>query len=155
MLYEVCNWLNNWFDRAKYIGEFTIEGGELRPTYDDGQNFCPVNIVAGQYIRIINSALNDGVHLWPCSTLEDEVFDGGVWVMSPPKDFLSIVSEIADWTAKNGGADSQSNSPYTSESFGGYSYSKAGGVNTADGGGGTSWQSVFGSRLWQWRKRKL
>ena len=151
MLYEVCNWLRNWFDRARYVGQFVIENGELRLTYDDGQNFCPVNVVDGQYIRIINSALNDGVYRYP-ALLEDEEFDGGVWVMSPPKAFLAIVDEISAWCKTNGGADAQVNSPYTSESFGGYSYSKAGSGDSANGGGGTSWKDIFGSRLWQWRK---
>ena len=151
MLYEVCHWLRNWFDRARYVGEFTIENGELRLTYDDGQNFCPIKVVTGQYIRIINSALNDGVYQFG-DTLQDEVFDGGVWVMSPPRDFLNIVDEITVWTEKNGGADSAANSPFASESFGGYSYNKAGSGDASNGGGGTSWKDVFGSRLWQWRK---
>ena len=152
MLYEICHWLKNWFARAQYVGEFTIEGGELRTTYDDGQNFVPLTVANGQYIRIINSALNDGVYQWPCTTLEDEVFDGGVWVMSPPKDFLAIVDEIAQWNDKNGGVNGALNTPYSSESFGGYSYTKAGGGDNANGGSGTSWKDIFGSRLWQWRK---
>lgn len=147
MLYEVCMRNKSWFARARYLGEFTIENGALRLTYDDGQNFCPVNIKAGQYIRIINSALNDGVYLWPCSTLEDEVFDGGVWVMSPPKAFIDEVNAVADDIAKNKDVIF---SPYSSESFGGYSYNKQ--TNGGCSGGGSDWWSIYGGRFSQWRK---
>ena len=152
MLYEVCHWLRNWFEREKFIGTFTIEDGNIRLQYDDGQKIGSMNILPNQYIRIINSAYNDGVHRFPCGTLEDETFDGGVWVMSPPNAFLDIVAEIEAWNAKNGGADGSINTPYQSESFGGYSYTKAGSGDSANGGSGTSWKDVFGSRLWQWRK---
>jgi glycosyltransferase involved in cell wall biosynthesis len=43
------------------------------------------------------------------------------------------------------------NSPYSSESFGGYSYSKASGTDN-HGNDVTSWQSKFASRLNHWRK---
>ena len=52
---------------------------------------------------------------------------------------------------ENGGADSAAMSPYMSESFGGYSYSK-GASNTASGGSVVTWQDAFKTRLAPWRK---
>ena len=144
-----CRRLKNWFTRNQYVGEFTIEDGELRLQYDDGQNFCPINVKEGQYIRIINSALNDGVYRYP-ALLEDEVFSGGVWIMSPDKTVLSILNEADEWEAKYGGADGAANSPYQQESFGNYS-------RTLKTGGDVdqyipAWWREYGKQLWQWRK---
>ena len=44
-------------------------------------------------------------------------------------------------------------SPYASESFGGYAYTKASaGQGSADSGGGISWRTPFASELNKWRK---
>ena len=45
-------------------------------------------------------------------------------------------------------------SPFTSESFAGYSYSKggAGGSGSSGGSGATGWKAAFASRLNAWRK---
>ena len=62
---------------------------------------------------------------------------------------LSLVDEISAWEAKYGGAESAAASPFTSESFGGYSYSKSSGSsnNEAAGGGDAgSWQRAYASR---------
>jgi hypothetical protein len=139
MLTEVCQYLHNWFERAKYISRITIADNEIT-TANDGR----ITIAEGQYFRIIGSALNDGVHQYPCE-LRAESFDGAVWLMGVPADFVGLVNEIADWMEKYGDAV---NSPFTSESFGGYSYSKG---STA-GSNGATWQSVFASRLNAWRK---
>jgi hypothetical protein len=51
---------------------------------------------------------------------------------------------MCEWELAN--ADSI-NSPYQSESFGGYSYSKESG-----GEGGMNWKTHFANELWKWRK---
>ena len=50
---------------------------------------------------------------------------------------------------KNEARDSENMSPYTSESFDGYSYSKGG---NSKGGTATSWQSQFADRLKPYRR---
>jgi hypothetical protein len=68
--------------------------------------------------------------------------------MAVPKSILDIVSEIEKWQADY--AD-KLNSPLQSESFGGYSYSKASGTDSK-GNSLTTWQGVFGKRLNAYRK---
>ena len=137
MLTEICTHLHNFFVKSEedkhYQKNIQIKNGVLTPSFDIKQN---------QYYRIIGSTFNDGVHRFGDATdvLVDEVFDGSVWLMSVPKAFLDLVSEIEEYQAKYGQA-----TPYISESFGGYSYSKSDGA-------ATSWQHAFGTRLNAWRK---
>lgn len=138
---EVFQYLRNWFDRnqPKYYGKFTIEDGALVGDYE---------IATGQFYRIIGSALNDGVYKYGVDSLIDETFNGTIWVMAVPKDVRDLIDEIKAWKEIYGGVDSTMMSPYQSESFGGYSYSKASGSN----GENVSWQSVFGDRLGRYKK---
>lgn len=140
MLTEVCAWLKNYFcqEGDKMIGEFAIVNGIITPSID---------LQAGQYYRIIGSVFNDGVHQ-EGETLTDETeFHGAVWKMRVPQDVINIVSDIEAWMAKYGTIDSENMSPYSSESFGGYSYTKAQGYASSGGGMLNSWQAVFASRL--------
>lgn len=139
MLSELCKELNNWFCTKMYFETFTIEDGTL--TLDDLQD--------GQYFRIVGSVFNDGVYQYPATGLNDETFDGAVWAMAIPQEVIALSSEIEEWVNKYATVDSSAMSPYQSESFGGYSYSKA---SSGDENGGNTWQSVFRSRLNQWRK---
>lgn len=143
MLSEVCRYLNNWFDSERLYGDFTISGGNL-----DGMS---EKLQTGQYFRIIGSVFNDGVYGYPETNLKSETFDGSVWILKIPPEVVALSDEIDAWCAKYAGADSAAMSPYTSESFGGYSYSK-GASSGADGGTGANWQTQFGSRLSLWRK---
>ena len=147
MLSEVCAYLRNWFDKnqPKTFGEIAIENGSLSTDCKLKQN---------QYFRIIGSTFNDGVYKNDSNlTLIDEVFKGAVWAMACPPDFINIVSEISQWQTKYGAVDSSMMSPYNSESFGGYSYSKSSGgsSDTSKDKSGT-WQGAFGARLAKWRK---
>lgn len=138
MLEDVLLHIHNWFVKTTAAGAFVIEGGQL--DYDGLQD--------GQYFRIVGSTFNDGLHQWPATDLTDEEFTGRVQGLAIPKAVIDLAGEIADWQAAYG---SVSNSPYQSESFSGYSYTKASGAS--DGlSGGSSWQSVFRSRLSPWRK---
>lgn len=142
MLTELCQELRNWFDRKRYFGTFTIEGGELTVPF----------LQEGQYFRIIGSVFNDGVHQYPVTSLRDETFDGAIWALAIPEEFVDLASEIEAWQAKYGGADSTAMSPYTSESFGGYSYSKSAANSSSNNSAGISWQTAYANRLNKWRK---
>lgn len=142
MLGELCKELNNWFAAAIYLGEYDITGGILTGLEDD--------LKAGQYFRIVGSVFNDGVYQYPAVDLVDEKFDGAVWAMAVPKEVLALSNKIDEWKEKYATVDSQALSPYQSESFGGYSYSKGSG-GTEDGKTG-KWQGVFASELNRWRK---
>lgn len=149
MLDEICAEIKNYFtyEGDRYIGDFTISGGVISPSFA-----FPTN-----YFRIVGSHNNDGVHKVSDNDLIDEdTFHGAVWIMSPPKSFLDLVSEIEAWQAKYGGVDSANMSPYQSESFGGYSYSKASGGNSA-GGSSTvpTWQSTYASQLKRFRRIRV
>ena len=139
MLTELCQELQNWFDRnqPKVYGTFTIQDGALTSDF----------LQDGQYFRIIGSVFNDGVWKYGTDTLTDETFDGAVWGMAIPKAFLALNDEIDAWIAAYG---ERSTNPYSSESFGGYSYSKAG--SSASGADLSTWQGAFRSRMNAWRK---
>lgn len=145
MLDDVCAYLKNYFETDKYFGEIKIESGSLVGFEDKLQN--------GQYFRIVGSVFNDGVYQYPTNKLTNETFtDGAVWALAIPSALVSLSNDIDTWLGKYGGADSEALSPFTSESFGGYSYSKSAG-GSADGSGASgSWQSVYAARLARWKK---
>ena len=151
MLTEVLAYLRNWFEHAKFFGTFKIEDGTLQTQYSTGIAFDAFAPKTGQYIRIIGSALNDGVYRWPTPMLSDEEFDGAVWLLAVPPVIVSIADDIRAWQEKNGSADSSAMSPFQSESFGGYSYSK-GNANSNSGSTVITWQDAFKGRLAPWRK---
>ena len=144
MLTEICQYLRNWFERSKYYADFAIQQGEL--TAADGS---PLPLLDGQYYRIVGSIFNDGVHRYGDNDLKDETYSGAVWSMGVPPDFLELVADIEQWVDANRNA---LNSPYSSESFGGYSYSLRAGSGSAGDTGGVTWQSQFSARLAPWRK---
>lgn len=145
MLTQVCQYLRNWFERTKYIGDFTITNGEL--TYGDGST---LPLLTGQYYRIVGSILNDGVHqMGEEEPLKDESFTGAVWSMAVPPDLVELADDIDKWSRANAAAI---NSPYQSESFGGYSYSMRDSASSGGQSAGISWQSQFAARLAPWRK---
>ena len=140
MLEAVMDYIHNYFVKDIYRGTFTISGGEL----------INVNLQDGQYFKIVGSVFNDAVYKYPALNLIDETFTGQVWAMAVPPTFIALCTEIEEWQEKYG---ELTMSPYSSESFGGYSYTKAS-WNGSNGQvtPGTTWQSVFGNRLNHWRK---
>lgn len=133
MLENVLAYLHNYFvARILPEQEWTISDGTME---------IP-DALPGQYVRIIGSVLNDGVYQYPLAGLTDETFIGTVQLMSIPKTVLALVQEIEAWAEKN------QPTAFTSESFGGYSYSKA---TNADGVA-ASWQDVFRAQLAPYRK---
>lgn len=114
-------------------------------TIEDGGITLPF-LQEGQYFRVVGSVFGDGVYQYPASGLKEETFDGAIWSLAVPQAVVNLAEEIEAWQAKNGEAAA---GPYQSESFGGYTYSKA--VDAATGGA-VSWQAAFRSRLNDWRK---
>lgn len=148
MLTEICQYLHNWFDkdRPKFYGKFEISDGVIT-SFNDGD----MGMKEGMYFRILGSLLNDGVYQYPSEELKDETFDGAIWFCAIPPAVIALSKDISDWQTKHGGATSEAMSPFQSESFGGYSYSKSSGGSTESGGNG-GWQSAFAYRLNPWRK---
>lgn len=151
MLTEICQYLKNWFNRKpdgsdypKQKGTIAIENGELITSI----------LADGQYFRILGSLFNDGVHKYgdTSDTLKDETFEGEVWSMGVPQSVVKLADDISDWMEKYGAVDSEAMSPFSSESFGGYSYSKQQGYASTGGGMMTTWEALFSDRLSPWRK---
>lgn len=122
-------------------GTFKITGGSLTADF----------LQDGQYFRITGSIFNDGVHKYPSSSLKDESFSGSVWALAIPQPVINLATEIQEWRDKYETVDSVAMSPYNSESFGGYSYSKSG---SGGSGGATNvtWKNAFAARMNMWRK---
>jgi hypothetical protein len=141
----LCAELKNYFikDRsAIHLGDFEVKDGMVSPL-----DF----LKQGQYFRIVGSDLNDGVYLYNGEPmdLKDEVFNGAIWAMSVPPIVIALSADIDAWREKNEALDSENMSPYSAESFDGYSYSKGG---NSRGGTATSWQSQFADRLKPYRR---
>ena len=138
MLKQVLKEIHNWFQREIIPGTYTIQDGHITLPF----------LRDGQYFRIMGSVFNDGLRQYgpAMEILQDETFDGSIWVLAIPKAVVDLAGEIAAWQEKYG---AQAASPYTSESFAGYSYTKSGG---ADAGGSGSWQAAFRARLNPYRK---
>ena len=138
MLEQVLMNIRNWFPvkGGIYSGTFTIKDGGITLPF----------LADGQYFRICGSVFNDGLHQYNVLDLTDETFTGTIWALSIPQPVIDLANEIQEWQDKN--ADALS-SPYSSESFGGYSYSKA---TNSETGGAETWQSHFKQQLSAWRK---
>lgn len=133
MIDEICASLHNYFAVDIVPGEYTVNDGEITLPF----------LAAGQFFRVVGSVFCDGVYRYGDKLPADETFDGAIWALAIPPALDSIAVEIEEWKAKN--ADVLA-SPYQSESFGGYSYSKGTGSDSV------SWQGVFAKRLNRWRK---
>ena len=136
MLTEVCAEIRNYFVKDIHNGTFEIVGGKITPL-----DFIQEN----QYFRIVGSVFNDGVYQNTADlVLTDEIFSGSVWSMAVPPSVIDLAEEIKKYNE----SDEAKPSAYTSESFGGYSYSKA----TDSNGVPLDWKKVFASRLNPYRR---
>lgn len=110
----------NYFYKFKEYGDFKIVGNKLMNT--KGTYF------QGQYIRILNSVMNNGVYII-LEVKEDgiildgdlttEVFNGVVCGLAIPKGFIKIARKIEGFDNANRVTN------ITSESVTGYSHSRA------------------------------
>lgn len=138
-LSDVCKELNNYFPMKKYFGIITISDGAFSISERE------VEIQDGQYFRIIGSVFNDGIYRYPAALKDEKPFDGAVWVLAIPQSVIYLSDRIDTWIEKYGDAVE---SPYQSESFGGYSYSKASGSDNSS----VSWKSAFKKQLDVYRR---
>ena len=143
---EICADIRNYFlvhrENDIHKGHFKISGRDIAPL-----DF----LQKGQYFRIVGSTMNDGVYQnTPESkhTLKNEEFDGAVWAMSVPPAFIMLCEDIETWRANHESVGSQNMSPFTSESFGGYTYSK--GATSS-----VTWQEQFKGRLNAYRRIRI
>lgn len=127
----------NYFETGYLDGAFRITGNALP------------EVEGARYVYISGSHAHDGVweacgpyltgrsaEIFPNDVDE---FDGRIWFLDPPADFLELCAEIAAYEAKNPvGA-------LMSESFGNYSYTRAA-LN-----GSVAWSDVFASQLAPYR----
>ena len=137
MLETVLNHLHNWFKikGAARAGTFIIVSGTLVLDH----------VLDGQYYLIEGSVFNDGLHKRgdDKDKLIDETFVGRIIPLAIPKAVIKLAEEIEEWCKNNPASDK------VSESFDGYSYTRASG---ADGSACGGWQAAFRSRLNAWKK---
>ena len=154
MLTELCQYLKNWFELDQISGKVTITDGNITVVSDsllfsDGN---PATILPGQYIHIEGSVYNNGVFQYGEDQLTDETFNGTVWLMGVPQAIIDLDAKITEWRQKYESVSSPAMSPFNSESFKGYSYSKGTVSNGAGAEGALGWQTVFYPQLAPWRK---
>lgn len=166
---DVMRECNNFFITDKRVLE--------KITIKDNVIINSLDFLDGQYIWILHSVFNTGVYkfygkktwgdlkkqtwakvspsawenfLNSCDDeLIDEEFNGEIVGLAPPRAFLQLCEDIKAWRDKYGNT---LDSPFTSESFGGYSYTKASGTGDSSGTTGVTWQAQFKSQLNKWRK---
>ena len=145
----VMQYLHNYFYRFKEKGTFNISFN----TITINNEALKGKYVDGQYIRIIGSLANDGVYkVVSCGEedipgitvegcLSDEEFTGYICSLGVPKAFVGLCNEIQTYNEENKAG------VMVSESFGGYSYTKA----TVNGQLAT-WKDAFAANLKPYRR---
>lgn len=132
MLEELLTYLNNWFAVCRYRGVISMDNGRLVAPIA----FINKWVQPGDYFRIRGSGRNDGFYQQPIgdegleedkiqtdeAAEEIETFPALVEALLIPAQLVQLAKEMEEWRAKNGAASA---GPYTSESFGGYNYTKA------------------------------
>ena len=138
---EVLRYLNNYFFRFKEVGKFTIQDNKIIGLKGE--------YIKGQYLLIEGSVINDGV-VKVISVVDGEVtlekpfneeFKGVIYSLAIPQTIINLVDEIDGWKEEN------KKTNIVSESFEGYSYSRA---NT--NGQVATWKDVFKEELRGYRK---
>lgn len=128
---SVMRCVRNFFEKGYMDGTFTVSGGQITP--------C---VPPGVWYAVEGSSANDGVYS-PRETMDgaEETFTGRVWLLAPPRAFLRLCEEISEYDRKNPAGAMQS------ESFGNYSYTRAGGQN-----GVQTWQEAYAAQLVPYRR---
>ena len=142
ILEEVLWHIHNWFVRETFaVKTCCIDDGSLPASVTD-------RMLEGQWYLIAGSFLNDGLHQNPDTDLSDETFNGTISLLAIPKPLLKVVEDIGAWLDSDAGKAAEG--PYSSESFGGYSYSLKG--DSGSSGGLSGWRLAFRDRLNPFRK---
>jgi len=136
---ELLDVLNNYFDDESIAGDFTISGGAFIN--------LPTTIMADQWYKIDGSVFNDGIYQkGKETTLKDETFAGYVSAMRVPPAIDKLLADINAWITAKG--DDQGMTGVVSESFDGYSYTKA----TNEKGMPATWREVFSKQIVRYKK---
>jgi len=145
-LTELCQELHNWFETDKFIGTYSVAEGIIASTNPD------FKLKEGQFFRIVGSTFDDGVHQntqKDLAELHDDAWHGAIWPMAIPTAVISLATQIEEWAEKYETAGSEAMSPFASESFAGYSYSKP---TNKNGSTTANWTDAFRTQLNRWRK---
>lgn len=128
--------LNNFFYQKGEKGEFEAIDGCIRVSqkYKTGQ-FVKLESLDG-ICGVYSVVSTDGVSITLDESLNG-IFEGVVYSLNVPKAFTQLHEEIEKFKINN------KVSTFTSESFGGYSYSKA----TNGNGKPLGWQDVYADEL--------
>ena len=146
MLQAICEYIHNYFIRERFPATYTIAGGAISPIPE---------LKEGQRFMIAGSDLNDGIYTYHLSGIKndddtagaglaDEVYSGAICGLSIPPQIIALAAEVSEWVEQYGDVIY---SPFQSESFGGYSYTRASGSNNNGGTGAAGWQEVFAGRM--------
>lgn len=138
MLEQVLRHIHNRFEYDSRSGTFTVSDRRLEI----------VGMQEGQYFWVEGSVFNDGLHRYPDRDMHDEEFEGRVVLLAVPRAVLDLADRIGKWCDEY---SKTLDSPYQSESFGGYSYTMQSG-SSSDGSPASAWAVKFSSELDPWRK---
>lgn len=133
----VMRQVRNYFEGEPLTGEFSIRGNGLSPAPD------------APWVAVRGSKYHDGVFELMGDYMQglrddlpDETFEGAVYPLYPPDDFLMLCKDIAAYDEKNPvGAK-------MSESFGHYSYTRG----TNGNGGAVDWKAAYADQLIPYRR---
>ena len=130
----VMRQINNFFEVGCIEGRIVISGNAIIPAPES-----PWCYVSGSWLHDGVYKLADG-KIEQVVLLPDEEFDGRIWLLKPPPEFLELCEEISAYDDKNPvGALMQ-------ESYGGYSYMRQ------QISGSSAWQTMFAKSLAPYRR---
>ena len=138
MIYEVMNSINNHFVDGVDYGTFEIVSDGIAGSFSE-------TYIAGMYVMIENSKINDGIYLITEVTsgkiTVDTVLNAEstsdpilIFPCTPPKSFIDLTTKISGYTEKPG---------VSSEKLADHS------ISFKDGG---SWVSTYSKKIGQYRK---
>ena len=154
MINKVMTYLNNYFYKiSSTTGLKVSDNIELTFTNSTSKIAGSFDLTykVGMYIRVSGSDLNDNIYkitavgvdeITVDGTLVDETEEAYIYQLTPPQDFIELVTEITTWNTNN--ASSQG---VASESIDDYAIS-------FDNSNGTGWQGAFSNRLATYRKMR-
>lgn len=138
MVFEVMREVRNTFyDGYSENGSFCVDNGNivLQGEYWDS---CYVLIHGGQHFGVYKMHKNAIQGAYTIEEIIDGSFNGSVYRLDVPSDFIRLVKEIEEYVRKT------PESNIISERFGDYSYSISKDTQ--------SWEKVFSTRLNRYRK---
>nr|MBR4281672.1 hypothetical protein [Clostridia bacterium] len=132
---DVMRHINNYFEVGCLSGLMYIDGNAVIPAPE-----APWCYISGSWMHEGVWQLCDGRIQDMPGNLPDEEFDGRVWLLKPPPDFLALCARISEYDDKNpAGA-------LMTEKFGDYSYSRRSSASSY------AWEDVFAKELRPYRR---